>query len=221
MANPMTRQGILTPRSNVIIQAELAELHEDRARLKGDIARLERHVSVLSTEVASADQKVSDLRKLLLAARRLESCADRAAVLAALQDILVTVVGSDDFVVLALDEEGRTLWPILGVGATGTACGPLLVSDALVSTALETGKCQVAGPRGGGVLPRNQPLASVPLMSWPHTVGALVIFTLLAHRSALRPVDIELLEFLSSHAATAIQLADLRSAETKRPPSLL
>jgi GAF domain-containing protein len=221
MANPMTRQGILTPRSNVIIQAELAELHEDRARLKGDIARLERHVSVLSTEVASADQKVSDLRKLLLAARRLESCADRAAVLAALQDILVTVVGSDDFVVLAMDEEGRTLWPILGVGATGTACGPLLVSDALVSSALETGKCQLTGPRGVGVLPRNEPLASVPLMSWPHTVGALVIFTLLAHRSVLRPVDIELLEFLSSHAATAIQLADLRSAETRRPPSLL
>jgi GAF domain-containing protein len=221
MANPMTRQGILTPRSNVIIQAELAELHEDRARLKGDIVRLERHVSVLSTEVASADQKVSDLRKLLLAARRLESCADRAAVLAALQDILVTVVGSDDFVVLAMDEEGRTLWPILGVGATGMACGPLLVSDALVSSALETGKCQLAGPRGVGVLPRNEPLASVPLMSWPHTVGALVIFTLLAHRSVLRPVDIELLEFLSSHAATAIQLADLRSAETRRPPSLL
>ena len=218
MAHPM-----LTPRSNALIglQGELAELREDRARLKGEIARLERHVGMLSIEVASADQKVSDLHKLLHAARRLEACADRAEVLAALQDILVTVVGSDDFVVLALDDEGRTLWPILGVGATGAACGPLLVSDALVSSALETGKCQIAGPREVGELPRSEPLASVPLMSWPHTVGALVVFTLLAHRSALRSVDIELLEFLSSHAATAIQLAALRAAETRRPPSLL
>ena len=203
------------------MQTELVELHEDRARLKGEVARLERHLSVLSTEVATADQKASDLEKLLLAARRLESCADRAAVLAALQDILITVVGSDDFVVLALDEEGRTLWPILGVGANGSSCGPLLVGDALVSPALETGKCQIAGPRGGGELPRGEPLASVPLMSWPHTVGALVVFTLLAHRSVLRSVDIALLEFLSSHAATAIQLADLRAAVTRRPPSLL
>lgn len=219
----MTRQGGPTPRSSAAVAspAELVELHEERARLRGEVARLERHVSMLSTEVATADQKVSDLEKLQLAARRLESCADRAAVLAALQDTLVAIVGSDDFVVLALDEEGRTLWPILGVGANGTACGPLLVSDALVSSALETGKCQIAGPRGIGELPRGEPLASVPLLSWPHTVGALVLFTLVAQRSSLRPVDIELLEFLSSHAATALQLADLRSAESRRPPSLL
>jgi GAF domain-containing protein len=220
----MTRQGSSpTPRSSaaIVLQAELAELNEDRARLKSEVARLERHVSMLSMEVASADQKVGDLEKLLLAARRLEACADRAAVLAALQDILVTVVGSDDFVVLALDEEGRTMWPILGVGTNGAACGPLLVSDALVSAALETGRCQIAGPRGLGEPPRHEPLAAVPLMSWPHTVGALVVFALVAHRSVLRPVDVELLEFLSSHAATAIQIADLRSVETRRPPSLL
>jgi GAF domain-containing protein len=219
----MTRPGSPTPRSSaaVALQAELAELHEDRARLKAEVARLERHVSMLSTEVASADEKAGDLEKLLLAARRLEACADRAAVLAALQDILATVVGSNDFVLLALDEEGRTMWPILGVGANGAACGPLLVSDALVSAALETGKCQLAGTPGRGDLPRLEPLASVPLMAWPHTVGALVVFTLLAHRSVLRPIDVELLEFLSSHAATAIQLADLRSSESRRPPSLL
>jgi GAF domain-containing protein len=219
----MIHSGTPTPRStaSLTMQAELAELHEERARLRTEVARLERHVSMLSTEVATADQKAGDLEKLLLAARRLESCADRAAVLAALQDILVTVVGSDDFVVLALDDEGRTMWPILGVGANGAACGPLLVSDALVSAALETGKCQLSGPPRVGELPRNEPLASVPLLSWPHTVGALVLFTLVAHRSALRSVDVELLEFLSSHAATALQLADLRSAENQRPPSLL
>ena len=219
----MIRPSNPTPRSSAVValNVELAELHEDRARLKAEVARLERHVSMLSNEVATADQKAGDLEKLILAARRLEACADRAAVLAALQDILVTVVGCDDFVVLALDEEGRTMWPILGVGANGAACGPLLVSDVLVSAALETGKCRIAGPRGVGEPPRGEPLASVPLLAWPHTVGALVVFRLLAHRSALRPIDVELLEFLSTHAAPAIQLADLRSAESRRPPTLL
>ena len=223
MAPLMTRPGNPTPRSSaaIALNVELAELHEDRARLIAEVARLERHVSMLSTEVATADQKANDLEKLILAARRLESCADRAAVLAALQDILLTVVGSDDFVVLALDEEGATMWPILGVGANGAACGPLLVSDALVSAALETGKCQLSGRRAAGEPSRGEPLASVPLLAWPHTVGALVVFRLLAHRSALRSVDVELLEFLSTHAAPSIQLADLRSAESRRPPSLL
>jgi hypothetical protein len=223
MARPMIRQDRLTPRSNAVLgmQGALPELHEDRSRLREEVARLGRHVSVLSTEVASADQRVSDLQTLLLAAERLASSADRAAVLATLQDLLVTVVGSDDFVVLALDEEGRTLWPILGVGATGVASGPVLVSDALVSSALETGTCQIAAPRRAGELPRREPLATVPLMSWPHAVGALVVFGLLAHRAALRPADVELLAFLSSHTAAAIQLADLRSTARRRTLSIL
>jgi hypothetical protein len=219
----MIRPGNPTPRSSaaILVQDELAGLHEDRARLRIEVARLERHVSMLSTEVATADQKAGDLEKLLLAARRLDACADRAGVLAALQDILRAGLGCDDFVMLALDEEGRTLWPVLGIGANGAACGPLLVSDPLLSAALETGKCQIAGPRGSGDLTRREAIASVPLLSWPHTVGVLVLFALVAHRSTLRPVDIELLEFLSSHAATALQIADLRSAESPRPPSLL
>lgn len=217
------RLGMPTPRSSAALaaQSELTELHEDRARLAAEVARLERHVSMLSTEVATADQKVADLEKLLQAARRLDACVDRPAALAALQAILVSSMGSDDFVMLALDEEGRTMWPILGVGPAGAACGPLLVSDPLVSAALETGKCQFAGPRMAGELPRTAPIASVPLLSWPHTVGALVVFGLVSHRSALRRVDVDLLEFLSSHLAVALQVADLRSADNQRPPSLL
>ena len=176
---------------------------------------------MLSTEVAAADQKVSDLEKLQIAASGLASCGDRAAVLAVLKEILVNTIGSDDFVVLGLDDEGRTLWPILAEGANGAACGPLLVSDALVSAALESGAIQVAGPRSLGELPRNGPLASVPLMAWPHTVGALVVFTLAAHRSMLRPTDVALLDLLSVHAAAALQVAVLRSADSRRPPSLL
>ena len=203
------------------MQSELAELQEARARLAGEVARLERHVSVLSTEVAAADQRVADLEKLRLAASGLAACADRAAVLAMIEEIFVSAIGSDDFVVLGLDDEGRTLWPILGVGANGAACGPLLVSDVLVSLALESGTIQVAGPRNLGDLPRNGPLASVPLMAWPHTVGAIVVFALSAHRSVLRPTDVALLDLLSVHAAAALQIADLRSADSRRPPSLL
>lgn len=222
MAASTTRSSDPTPRSSaIVVQPDLAELLDARTRLAREVARLERHVSMLSTEVAAADQKVADLEKLQLAARGLAACADRAAVLAMFKEILVTAIGADDFIVLGLDDEGGTLWPIVGAGANGAACGPLLVSDALVSAALESGAIQIAGPRSLGELPRNGPLASVPLMAWPHTVGALVVFTLAAHRSILRPTDVALLELLSAHAAAALQIADLRSADSRRPPSLL
>ena len=224
MSAPLRNVPIVTPRAAAAIefQHELAALHEDRARLKSEVARLERHVSDLAIELATADEKVGDLQKLILAAQRLDTCADRAAVLDALRDIVITILGSDDFVILALDDDGRTLWPILGVGQSGGACGPLLVTDDLVATAFRSGRRVIAPPRGASGGPaRADTVACVPLTSGSRKVGLLVLFTLLAHRAELRRNDLDVLDFLSAHAATALQVADLRAAGLHRTVSLL
>jgi hypothetical protein len=224
MSAPARNADILTPRAAAAVefQRELAALHEDRARLKGEVARLERHVSELAIELATADEKVGDLQKLILAAQRLDACADRAAVLDALQDIVITVIGSDDFVILALDDDGCTLWPILGVGESGAACGPLLVTDDLVAPAFRAGKRVIAPPHGESGGPGSpDTVACVPLTSGSRKVGMLVLFTLLAHRTELRRNDLDVLDLLSAHAATALQIADLRTAGLHRPVSLL
>jgi GAF domain-containing protein len=224
MSAPLRNVDTVTPRAAaaVAFQHELAALHEDRARLKSEVARLERHVSELAIELATADEKVGDLQKLILAAQRLDACADRAAVLEALRDIVITVIGSDDFVILAMDDDGCTLWPILGVGQSGAACGPLLVTDDLVATAFRSGRRVIAPPRGASGGPaRADTVACVPLTSGSRKVGMLVLFTLLAHRAELRRNDVDVLDFLSAHAATALQIADLRAAGLRRPVSLL
>jgi hypothetical protein len=224
MSAPLRNVGTVTPRTAAAVefQQELATLHEDRARLKGEVARLERHVSELAIELATADEKVGDLQKLILAAQRLDACADRAAVLEALRDIVITILGSDDFVILALDDDGCTLWPILGVGQSGAACGPLLVSDDLVASAFRAGRRVIAPPRGAPDGPATpDTIACVPLTSGSRKVGMLVLFTLFAHRAELRRADLDVLDFLSAHAATALQIADLRAAGLRRPVSLL
>jgi GAF domain-containing protein len=224
MSAPPRNVATVTPRAAAAVefQHELAALHEDRARLKSEVARLERHVSDLAIELATADEKVGDLQKLILAAQRLDTCADRAAVLEALRDIVITVIGSDDFVILALDDDGCTLWPILGVGQSGAACGPLLVTDDLVATAFRSGRRVIAPPRGASGGPaRADTVACVPLTSGSRNVGMLVLFTLLAHRAELRRNDLDVLDFLSTHAATALQIADLRAAGLHRTVSLL
>ena len=223
MSAATRRHDAATPRAAAAIglQNELAQLHEDRAHLKGEVARLERHVSALALEVAAADEKVGDLQKLLLAARRLDACSDRPAVLEALRDIVVTVLGAEDFVILGLDDDRTTLWPILGSGPSGSACGPLLVSDSLVADAMGSGTRVVAPAHGEPGAPRREAVACVPLHSGTDTIGMLVLFSLLAHRSELRGVDLELLDFLSGHAATMLQIADLRSNASGRSLSLL
>ena len=224
MSAPSHRSDALTPRAAaaVALQSELAQLHEDRALLKSEVARLERHVSELAIEVATADEKVGDLQKLLLTAQRLNACADRAAVLDALRDIVITVMGADDFVILALDDDGSTLWPVVGFGPTGSGCGPLLATDDLVATTMRTGKRVIAaGRHEAGGAARSEAVACVPLSAGPQMLGLLVLFSLLAHRSELRGVDFDLLDFLSAHAATALQIADVRAAGTSRSLSLL
>jgi hypothetical protein len=201
---------------------ELSALHEDRARLKAEVARLEGIVSELSTPSPSGDAS-GDLGKLLLAARRLDGCADRGAVLDALQEIVRQMIGADDFLLLAHDEEGRTLWPMLGIGPNGAAFGPLAADDDLVVNVLRTGRRIVSEPTpdATGAARRFEALACIPLKSSARTVGILVVFGLHPRRGALTALDLELLDFLTVHAATALQLADLRAATVHRARSLL
>jgi hypothetical protein len=224
MAPPTIRPTRHTPRDRTALplQEELRALHDDRARLKAEVTRLEGIVNELTAPPVGGDAS-GDAGKLLLAARRLDACADRPAVLDALQEIVRNTVGADDFLLLAHDEEGHTLWPMLGIGPNGAAFGPIAVNDDLVAEVLRTGQRTVAGaiPDGTETTPRFEAIACVPLISSARTVGVLVVFGLQPRRGPLGSSDLELLDFLSVHAATALQLADLRAATMHRALSLL
>jgi hypothetical protein len=212
-----------------VIEAELERLRNDSARLEqiadeaaaklrqrereaGDLARQledaeaesQRHLE----EFASFEQQNANLANLYVASYRLHSTLDREEVLAAIQEIVINLIGSEELAVYE-GESLHTLRPLAQFGIDPDATLLAAAVRARLEKALESGKAWVAdAPSPDSVT------ACVPLTVGGRATGAIVVMRLLEQKRSIEPVDYELFDLLATHAATALYCANLHAEAT-------
>ena len=172
-----------------VLRAELLEVHRDLSRARTQAEQLMVSNRDLSSLLASASTQAGELLKVSVASRRLSEAGDPAAALWAVEDVVINVVGTEDFVLLACGRAAK-LFPIAGMGAA---------FDEALGRAPMLAQLQESQDR------------VVPLWFAGNVVGALVIRRLLEHRGPLTAADEQVLALLSHFAATAI----VASCETR------
>jgi GAF domain-containing protein len=178
----------------------------------------------LAERLVGAEQQVNRLMNLYVAAYQLHSTLEPAEVVSVIAEVTINLIGADRFVVLVRSEDGRRLevaWREPGNGFAGGAfAGEAYAGgDEKVDATLADGRLRLAEgrvPEDGG----SAVLAVVPLRFEEQTVGAIVLFSLLEHRPALRPEDRELFDLLSVQAASALFSARLFAAKQRRVSTL-
>jgi len=179
--------------------ARLAAAESERAALTGRLAEVEHQVGRLMT--------------LYVATYQLHSTLDPVEVQSTIAEIALNLIGAEQFVLLLVDEEEQAYEVRLIHGAPDT---PWVVSERytggepLVDAALADGGLRF-GPTEG-----SPALAVVPLRVQDVTVGALIIFKLLAHKPAFVKEDHDLLDLLGAHAASAIFAARVYSKTARK-----
>lgn len=190
-------------REHEAIQQRLAEIQEDNRRLCEEYAAVQEHNS--------------DLVVLFAAVQRLYGAADRADVLAAVQEIVANLVGSEELVVFELSADGRRLVPEHAVGVELPEAREIAVGSGTVGRVAAEGVPFAAGEPGSARPDPPQLTACVPLELGGRVAGALAIYGLLEHKPSLADLDRELLALLQKHAATALRAGALR-ARTEAGP---
>lgn len=168
------------------------------------LARLEAEHKSLSERFVHLEEQATRLTFLYTTAYQLLESLDRKALITAISETIINIVGSEDFALYERDAARGELVLIASVGTGASKAGALREGEGELGRLLSSGDVQVASP--GGLV------ALVPLRHGGELAGALVIFRLLPHKSALKPVDRELLELLSGHAAQAFYCARLHEA---------
>jgi GAF domain-containing protein len=155
----------------------------------------------LTNRLAEVEHQVGRLMTLYVATYQLHATLDPVEVQSTIAEIALNLVGAEQFVLLLVDDEDQgyevrlihgepdTPW-VLSQRYTG---GDFLVDSALADGGLRFGPTE-----------QSPALAVVPLRVQDVTVGALVIFKLLAHKPAFVKEDHDLLDLLGAHAASAI-----------------
>lgn len=173
---------------------ELQRLRDTFEQVRADNERFAEQHQYIETQS-------SNLANLYVASYQLHSSVDREAVLTAIQEIVINLIGSEQIAVYE---------------RSGDAGFRLAVSFGLDPDRIahSVGGEFAVERLGEGHIFREpaeaEPLsACVKLEVAGQVIGAILVFRLLEHKPELQPVDHELFDLLAVHASTALYCASL------------
>jgi hypothetical protein len=212
------------------VHAEKVRLEEQVEALK---AQLERHRGVerslieqmsaleqtsqeLSSRYLDVEQSNSNLANLYVASYGIHGSLDREEVVRAIHEVLVNLVGTEDFALVERSPCDGPFRVTSSMGVDAGRCARLRLDEGRIGRALSDGSMYVRAPEcGEGVDDEEYMTACVPLMVGGRVLGAIVVFRLLSHKESLEPVDQELFELLATHAASALYCSELHGRSVR------
>lgn len=138
------------------------------------------------------------LANLYVASFQLHSTLDMNEVVQIIVEILLNLIGAEEFAIYMLDEEAQEL------AVMGGELGERRYPRGRIPANL--------GPEGHVIATKDifrgtgqgEPLIAVPLKIKEDIIGVISVYKLLAHKRGFTALDYELLNLLAGHAATAL-----------------
>ena len=200
--------GLATMQSDGTQNALLDALNKTRDRLE----RVEHENREFATMYVELAEQNEALTNLYVASQRLHAAFELAEVKQIIAEILVEMVGAEEFGLLVLDRTGKQLHVLAGEGIhERLPKNSLATGEGVIGDVAATGESFFFEPQDGS-LDSNLPLATLPMKLNGTTVGVLVIYKLLSHKRALAPIDHQILELVAAHSASALVAAKLHSS---------
>jgi hypothetical protein len=189
--------------------------HErDQVQLSSRLARVDNDNRRFLEQFVALEQQNSNLANLYVASYRLHETLDEREVIAALQEILVNLVGSEEHAVLGRDGASRTLMLIASNGIQPEAFEAVDIGEGWIGQTVESGKTFIRDRAVPAPVPREETLtACIPLRIGPTITGVIAIFRLLPQKAGLEAVDREIFDLLASQAATALYCTQLHASQ--------
>lgn len=195
------------------LSTELDAFRQDRERLERQVADVEHDNHRFSTRFLELEQRNSDLANLYVATYRLHGTLDREEVFQAIQEIVINLVGCEEFGIYEVADGGQKLVLLSHFGLEDERFRTLAAEEGgMVRRALANGDVILAGAAGGTHAGEENLTACVPLKLGGRVVGAIVLFRLLPQKGGrLAAVDAELFDILATQAAPAVYCTNLHS----------
>ena len=183
------------------LDASQAALAADRRAL----ARAEAESRTLSQRYVELQAQNGNLAKLVIGATLLHAALDEGAVLQAIHEVVINLVGSEEFAVVEPGPFGGGVAALSTFGIDPDRVRALPLSGEL-ERALETGEAEVHDDPAGD---HEHPVAIIPLRIGETCEAAVVIYGLLTQKDGWAPFDHELFSLLTTHAGRALYAARL------------
>lgn len=203
-------QNALTCGTSALRQ-ENAQLRERVTLLESRFGEIEAENHDFAARYAQISEENESLASLYVASCRLHSTLDPSDVTEIVCEILIELVGAEEFGLLLLDERNNELSLIRLEGPATPYPAHILVGEGPIGAVVRDGRPSYREPPVPGM-----PLAVIPLQIKGNSVGAIVITKLLHGKQRLSGIAKELLTLLAGHAATALTASRLYTSVDRK-----
>jgi GAF domain-containing protein len=195
-----------------------AEIDSLRAQLK-NIRKVGSDLTVeherFFEQYAAVESQNESLASLYVATYRLHGDLRREAALSVIEEIITNLIGSEEVVVFERSPDDDVLSPTHAVGVDLERLGEIEVGEGTIGQVYASGTPYLA-EKSPGVSSIEEPAHSESQLTacYPLTIagepfGVVAIFRLLEQKSSLEPLDLEILDLLTTQAAPALYAATL------------
>jgi hypothetical protein len=192
------------------LEKELDRERRDRLNLEQRIASIDADRRAYLERYLDVEEQNANVSNLYVATFRLHRSIDHADVLAAIQEIVVNLVGSEELAIFEVGAEGGVLHLSRACGIDPGPLEEVRFGTGIIGQCAESGRAYLPSPSEGAEQLDGHPsyeaglTACVPLVVEGIVTGVVAVFRLLKHKVKLEALDHELLTLLGSHAATAL-----------------
>jgi hypothetical protein len=198
------------------LESELDRQKKDKLHLEEKLTIIEREAKRYFEQYVDVELQNANVANLYVASFRLHGTLKRDEVLAAMTEIVINLIGSEELAIYEMSDDGKHLSLVSSFGLRQETLREVSVGRGVIGQCAESGETYVRGA-DEGIEPEGAErtlTACVPLKVDGRVTGAVAIFRLLGHKRSLEDVDRELFALLGTQAATALYCSKLAAQQT-------
>jgi len=186
------------------LRKKVEALEREKTEILGRIKLVEEENQSFANRYVEIEEENNMLANLYIASYQLHSTLDFKEVLQIILEIVINLIGAEEFGVLLLDEKTNRLEPVASEGIENAELPSVLVGNGIIGLAVKSGENYFIDSLEGYQRDVEKPIVCIPLKIKEHVIGVIAIYKLLVQKKEFTNVDFELFTLLAGHAATAI-----------------
>lgn len=207
---------VIVTEENRKLAEQLAAMERERQEILARIAQIERENQDFAERYVEIESENNNLANLYIASYQLHSTLDFREVLQIITEIIINLIGAEEFAILLLDERTNELDAVAAEGVAREEIPSVRLGSGTIGSVAKTGENYFVEDVPSYQTDLANPMVCIPLTIKDHVIGVIIIYKLLVQKKNFAPVDYELFTLLAGHAATAIFSAKLYSESERK-----
>jgi transcriptional regulator with GAF, ATPase, and Fis domain len=200
------------------LERRLQALEEENRELLDKFRIVEEENKDFANRYVEVEAENNNLANLYVASYQLHSTLDFSESLKIILEIVMNLIGAEEFSIMMLDEKTNELAIVAQEGMSSQARQGIKLGKGTIGAAAKSGEAyyRQGNPSDLSGVDYEHPLICIPLKIKEHVIGVIAIYKLLVQKPEITAVDYELFSMLAGHAATAVFSSQLYSYSERK-----